>query len=128
MTTTTPHKYEFYTVSLKANCEDSTHFIYTALLKDNKVQINNTSTNGEFFNNSKLLAFNNVHKNPKLLFVLHKPELYYSDNYKHFDYFRQSFNGCIDVFNSFSIEKELLQDNKDWLANIINDYLAANKN
>jgi hypothetical protein len=111
----------FYTITINKNNSQAKNLLYLSKLK-------NRNTSSIFFNKSLYIASIDNIDTYKILFLLYEPKLYYKENYKYFNEFRNMYDNCIILFNSLNDGNYLLTDNYSWEIEKINSFVTSFSN
>ena len=110
----------FYTISIDEDCGNVTQFLETLM----KTNFNPDNKFPLYLYKSEFIAMNETWEK-KVLMVLHEPELYYKDNYKYFNEFRNLYFSPIKRYSNLGCGL-LLRFMPEWERSVIKAYIKEN--
>jgi hypothetical protein len=113
------NNYLFYTIILDSSSFEIDYYV-NLLINLKPDNTSNNSTLPLFLSQSEFISMTEYNGNTKVLMVLHNKELYYKDNYKYFDEFRQLFNTTLKQYNSLDNYNNIHKYNTIYNTNINN--------
>lgn len=88
----------FYKITLNSN--HTNYKIFIKILEDI------TCSSSSLFLDNSFLVYNNPEKTI-YIFYLQYDDLYYKDNYKHFEYFKELSKGCIVEYHEYNFNLKI---------------------